>query len=147
VSALEFVFQNQAYDHADDGHDQAAEESGPETVDREADAKGLANLAGQPEQEGVDQQREQAQGQEDERAGQQLEQRAQEGVDQPEDERQPDDGCKPTFKVDSGDKVHRKKERYSINRPTQNKFCHDILLSIDNTEKRTLSCVFCIHPD
>ena len=103
VSLLEFVFQDQTQYHAHNRHNQAAQEGGPETVDGEANAKGLANLAGQPEQEGVDQQREQAQGQEDERAGQQLEQRTQEGVDQPEDERQPDDGCPTALQVNTRD--------------------------------------------
>ena len=69
-SALEFVPEYQAHYHTNNRHDQATQESWPEAVDGEADAKGLTNLAGEPEQEGVDQQREQTQGQEDERTGQ-----------------------------------------------------------------------------
>ena len=70
MTSLEFVLQDQAQDDTHHGDNQTTQEGGPEAVDGETNAKGLTHLPGKPEQEGVDQQREQAQGQEDKRAGQ-----------------------------------------------------------------------------
>jgi hypothetical protein len=102
----------------------------PEVVNGEAYAKNLTNLPCKPEQEGIDQQREQAQGQEDERTSQQLEQRAQEGIDQPEDKRQPYDGCPASLQGNTRNKSYSQEKCDRVDGPTQNEFGHFVLLSI-----------------
>lgn len=89
---LSLVLEHHRQKYADNRHNQAAQEGRPETVHGETNVEVGANNPCQPEQEGVDQEREQTQGQDDQRTGENLEQRAQKRIKQPKDQRQPDEG-------------------------------------------------------
>lgn len=101
--AFQLVVEDDAHDDADDAHDEAAEQGRPEPVYGEADAERLPDGAGEQEHGGVDDEGEQAEGEDDERAGEEFEQWAHQGVQEPDDECQPEDAGPAAEVLDAGD--------------------------------------------
>ena len=75
----------QSQHQRDQRDDQAAEERRPEAIDGELDAGGGGDLRGEPQQQRVDDQAEQAERQYHQRAGEQREDRPEQGIDQAEE--------------------------------------------------------------
>ena len=103
---------------------QRAQEGAPEpwVGQGEADVELVADPAGQGKKERVDDQGEQAQGQDDQQAGKGLEWRPQDRIDQPKDKGQPDD-IQPVAAVED---IFRQQnngyiQRHSIDRPSNDK--------------------------
>ena len=90
--SFQLIFQYQAQDDADNADDDTAEKGIPEDGwgDKQVNIEALPDDAGQPEEEGIDQQGEETQCQDNEGASQHFDERAYQRVDQAKDERQPD---------------------------------------------------------
>ena len=90
---LQLILQDHCHKDAHNADDQTAKEGVPPdgVTDHQFNTERLTDDARQPEQEGVDDQREQPKGQDDQWAGQELEQRAEQRIDDAEDQGKPDD--------------------------------------------------------
>src|SRR5512146_172031 len=100
MAGPQLVLQDEGEHNADNAHNKTAEEGGPKAVHGDADAEELPDLTGEPEEEGIDEEGEQPEGQENERAGQELEKRPQEGIHQTENEGEPDHAHPTTLERD-----------------------------------------------
>jgi len=87
---LHFIAQEDSHHKADEAHHQRAEEGRPETSHRKTDAEHFADGACEPEQEGVDHEREQAERQDDGQASHEFRHRPHEHVHQSQDQAQAD---------------------------------------------------------
>ena len=91
--SLQFIAEDDTHHDADDADDQTAEHGGPETVYAETDAKALRDSASEQKHDRIDDDGEQAQREDDERAGEELQQWPHQRVQQADDERKPQDVC------------------------------------------------------
>ena len=107
--ALQLVLQDQRHHYTNNTDDHSAQESIPpnRVGDDQTDTEGLTDDTGQPEQEGIDNQREQAQGQHDQTTSEKLKQRSEQRIDQAKDQRQPNDRCQTATQVDARHDQHR----------------------------------------
>jgi len=92
VTSLQLIFEDQGQEDTHDAGDQAAQECRTEPGNFEADPKPGADLPGQIEDEGIDQEGEQPQGEENQWTSQEFQNWTDDGVGQPKDECQPQDG-------------------------------------------------------
>ncbi len=91
LALLEILSEDQAEDNAHQAGDHTTPESAPEIRHLEANAKICTDHTDKVEKQSVDQQGEKAQGKEDQGAGEEFQQWAQESVQQPKDQRQSED--------------------------------------------------------
>ena len=91
--SLQFIAEDDTHHDADNADDQTAEHGGPETVYAEANAKALRDPAGEQKHDRINDDGEQAQREDDERAGEELQQWPHQRVQQADDERKSQDVC------------------------------------------------------
>ncbi len=103
---MQFIAQDEGHDDADEADNQTAEQGLPEAIHGEVDAEGLADAAGEHQHACVDKEGEQAQRKQDQRAGEEFEQGAHQGIEQTKDERQPKDARPFTDVVDARHDEH-----------------------------------------
>ena len=86
LASLQLVAQDHAHHKAHRADDQAAQEGRPEPIHSEAHVEHQSDLTGEPEQESVDNQREQSERDDDGQASDEFCQWAHNGVDQRQDQ-------------------------------------------------------------
>jgi hypothetical protein len=94
-AALVLVGQQEVEDEGDHADDQGAEEGRPEPVDLEGEVELVPDPGGEQEHEGVHDEGEQAQGEDEQGDGDQPDDRADDGIDQTEDDRDGEQGEDP----------------------------------------------------
>ena len=91
LSLFFVVLEKDAQDHSCDADNETAKESVPKNggINCQSNAKSLTNYACEPEEEGIDNEREKPQSDNNERKGKKIDNWAQNRIDQPKDEGQP----------------------------------------------------------
>ena len=72
--AFQFIAEDDAHNHTDEADDEASKHGGPKAIDGEPDADGLPDFAGEQKHDRVDDDAEKAEGENDQRTGEEFQQ-------------------------------------------------------------------------